>query len=428
MNRTFLLLVFIILMMASHAQSNYYAETTAWLNKNVIPLKTVKAENGFEDLKPLDSLIGVARIVELGECTHGSSEVFSMKHRMLEYLVKEKGFTIFSIEANMPEAYALNQYIIEGKGDSRKLLAGMYFWTWNTQEVLDMIEWMKKYNETATKKIMFTGFDMQFPETSIKIVRAYADTHQTSLLPIIDEYDSTSRHLHKVGKWFKTKLKKDDAEDFGTLADSLVNNIQNSTSLVKDTAFEWALQNARILLQYSQHLNKGPNRDECMAENIKWIANQNPEAKIVIWAHNGHVSKAPDKWGAIKMGGHLLKTFGKKMVVIGFTTEEGTYTAYNRDKSSLDSANVLRASKEGSCEYIFRTADADNFIIDLRNSSMTDKATSWMFEKPLIRHIGAIANDKYQFMNTDLNKDYDMLIFLRKTNASKCFVINYKKE
>ena len=421
-------LLFTSTVIISYAQSDYYAEATAWLNKNAIPIKTVKAENGLEDLKPLDNLIGDARIVELGECTHGSSEIFSMKHRMLEYLVKEKGFTIFSIEANMPEAYALNQYIIEGKGDSRKLLSGMYFWTWNTQEVLDMIEWMKKYNETATKKIMFTGFDMQFPETSIKIVRAYANTHQTLLLPIIDEYDSTSRHLHKVGKWYKAKLKKDDAEDFGTLADSLVNNIQNSTTLVKDTAFEWALQNARILLQYSQFLNKGPNRDECMAENVKWIADQNPGAKIVIWAHNGHVSKAPDKWGAIKMGGHLLKIFGKKMVVIGFTTEEGTYTAYNRDKSSLDSANVLLPGKEGSCEYIFRTADADNFIIDLRNSSMTDKATSWMFEKPLIRHIGAIANDKYQFMNTDLNKDYDMLIFLRKTNASKCFVINYKKE
>ena len=97
------------------------------LNKNCIPLKYVTAENGLDDLKPLKDLIGDARIVSLGECTHGSSEVFSMKHRMLEYLVKEKGFTIFSIEANMPEAFALNEYIIDGKGDSRKLLAGMYF-------------------------------------------------------------------------------------------------------------------------------------------------------------------------------------------------------------------------------------------------------------------------------------------------------------
>ena len=221
MKKIYLLSVAFFFCLFLNAQSAINNKQAEWINNNCIPLNYVTAENGFDDLKAMKSLIGNARIVSLGECTHGSSEVFSMKHRMLEYLVKEKGFTIFSIEANMPEAYALNGYIIDGKGDPRKLMAGMYFWTWNTQEVLDMIQWMKKYNETATKKIMFTGFDMQFPETSIKIVRAFANTHQTSLLPIIDEYDSTSRHLHKVGKWYKPKLKKDDAEDFGTLADSL---------------------------------------------------------------------------------------------------------------------------------------------------------------------------------------------------------------
>ena len=56
---------------------------------------------------------------------------------------KEMGFTIFSIEANMPEAYAVNNYVLNGVGDPKQLLQGMYFWTWNTQEVLDMILWMR---------------------------------------------------------------------------------------------------------------------------------------------------------------------------------------------------------------------------------------------------------------------------------------------
>ena len=173
MRKIYLLQVAIFFCLFIKAQSAIDNKQAEWINNNCIPLNYVIAGNGFADLQPLKSLIGDARIVSLGECTHGSSEVFSMKHRMLEYLVKEKGFTIFSIEANMPEAYALNEYIIDGKGNPRKLLAGMYFWTWNTQEVLDMIEWMKKYNETATNKISFTGFDMQFPDVSIKILRDY---------------------------------------------------------------------------------------------------------------------------------------------------------------------------------------------------------------------------------------------------------------
>jgi erythromycin esterase len=406
-----------------HAQTNN-TDATAWLNKNNIPIKTVKAESGLEDLKPLNTIIGDARIVELGECTHGSSEIFSMKHRMLEYLVKEKGFTIFSIEANMPEAYALNQYILEGKGDSRKLLAGMYFWTWYTQEVLDMIEWMKKYNETATNKISFTGFDMQIAVTSIKIVRDYVSENQPSLLPAINKFDSTNRHLEKVGK----KLKKGDAKDLGALASEMISTLQETKSLTRDKPFEWALQNARILLQYSQYLNKGPNRDECMAANVKWILEQNPDAKMVIWAHNGHILKVSDKFGQVKMGGHLSKLYGKQMLTIGFTSEEGTYTAYSRTHSSIDSANILISGRKNSCESIFKTADADNYIIDLRNSAITDKATSWMFEKPLMRTIGALVDDKYQFIDTDLNKEYDMIIFLKKTSSSKCFSITTKKE
>jgi erythromycin esterase-like protein len=76
----------------------------AWMKANAVPLTTVVAGNGFADMRPLAKLIGNARIVALGEATHGSREFFQLKHRMLEFLATEMGFTIFSIEANMPEA------------------------------------------------------------------------------------------------------------------------------------------------------------------------------------------------------------------------------------------------------------------------------------------------------------------------------------
>jgi erythromycin esterase-like protein len=78
-----------------------------WLRTNAIPLATVEAGHSFADLEPLKTLIGNARIVALGEATHGSREIFQVKHRMLEFLASEMGFTIFSMEANMPEAYRL---------------------------------------------------------------------------------------------------------------------------------------------------------------------------------------------------------------------------------------------------------------------------------------------------------------------------------
>lgn len=393
---------------------------TDWLNKNCIPLKYVKAENGLDDLKPLKDLIGDARIVSLGECTHGSSEVFSMKHRMLEYLVKEKGFTIFSIEANMPEAYALNGYIIDGKGDPRKLLAGMYFWTWNTQEVLDMIEWMKKYNETATNKILFTGFDMQFPDVAIKTLRDYLVLNKSGFLSILNDYDSLSK---------KKQLKKNEGNDkFKTLqadAQIILDSLNAYKPKVYNKDFNWAFQNAHILWQYAANHFSNPSRDESMAENVKWILDQNPSAKIVLWAHNGHVRKDNDGFEYKSMGEYLDKLYGKQMIAIGFATAEGTYTAVQRDGKKfigLDSTNTI-LPKENSYESIFTTADAADFLLDLRNISKDQEGCGWVFEKKFFRAIGAGAMDKFQFAKINLTSHFDMIIFMRKTSASKCFSI-----
>jgi erythromycin esterase len=419
MEKTILLLsaIFFRLFLLAQSESN---NAPNWLNKNCIPLKYVKAENGFDDLKPLKDLIGKARIVSLGECTHGSSEVFSMKHRMLEYLVIEKGFTIFSIEANMPEAFALNEYIIEGKGEPRKLLAGMYFWTWNTQEVLDMIEWMKKYNETATKKIMFTGFDMQFPNISIKIIRDYLNLNKPGFLSILNDYDLLSK---------KKLMKKNEGNNiFKTLmadAQILMDSLNAHKPGIFDKDFNWAFQNASILWQYAANHFSNPSRDESMAENVKWILNENPSAKIVLWAHNGHIKKDNDGFENKSMGEYLDKLYGKEMIAIGFATAEGTYTALQRDGTkftALDSTNNI-LPKENSYESIFNTADAANFLLDLRNVSKDQESSGWIFEKIFFRVIGAVAMNKYQFTKINLTSHFDMIIFIRKTSASKCFSI-----
>jgi erythromycin esterase-like protein len=94
-----------------------------------------------------------------------------MKHRLTEFLASQLGFTIFSIEANMPEAYRLNDYVLYGKGEPKALLQGMYFWTWNTEEVLAMIEWMRGFNASGKGRIEFTGFDMQTARVAMQNVQ-----------------------------------------------------------------------------------------------------------------------------------------------------------------------------------------------------------------------------------------------------------------
>ena len=144
----------------------------AWLRDNAVAFETAEAGNGFADLEPLREMIGDARIVALGEGTHGTREFFQMKHRLLEFLASEMGFTIFSIEASTPEAYAINPYVRGGDGDPAALIGGMYFWTWNTEEVLAMVEWMREFN-AAGHDLQFTGFDMQAPDVAMENVTEF---------------------------------------------------------------------------------------------------------------------------------------------------------------------------------------------------------------------------------------------------------------
>src|SRR6186997_1834912 len=96
-----------------------------WVRGRAIRLTTAESGHGFADLQALRKVVGNARIVSLGEATHGSREFFQLKHRMLEFLATQMGFSIFSIEANMPEAYRLNDYVLNGTGDPAALIRGM---------------------------------------------------------------------------------------------------------------------------------------------------------------------------------------------------------------------------------------------------------------------------------------------------------------
>src|SRR5260370_18652489 len=89
-------------------------EQLDWVSSAAIPIAGADPGQSSDDLTPLKDLIGGAHIVGLGEATHGSSEFFRMKHRIIDFLPSQIGFTIFSIEANMPEPYRTTDSVPNG--------------------------------------------------------------------------------------------------------------------------------------------------------------------------------------------------------------------------------------------------------------------------------------------------------------------------
>jgi erythromycin esterase len=382
-------------------------EELEWLKNNVYPLSTYDpTRKSDEDLEVIDSLIGDAHVVGLGEVTHGSSEIFQMKHRIIKFLAEKKNFEIFSMEANMPEAYRLNDYIIEGKGNPTELIKGMHYWTWSTQEVLNMVEWMKLHN-ASKQQIQFTGFDIQFYDLSIKELEKNFKSNSTildDLIAIKQLLDKTSKHHRNTRLGAISKEDKDAIE--GKI--SRVREAIKKLKITKDR-MAWLQQNVRIVEQYVDKTIF--SRGKFMAENLMWIRSQNPGSKIVIWAHNAHIQRTMHG-----MGNTLSDSLAKDYVSIGFTFASGTYTA-------MGSQGLTEYQAEepynGTFEKFFESIDDPIFIIDLRSvKAQKPTLAKWLLEKLDFRQVGMMKPER-EFYETDLSEDYDLIVFIKNSSGSK---------
>ncbi|HSU16987.1 erythromycin esterase family protein [Longimicrobium sp.] len=386
----------------------------AWVRRHAIPLRTDAPGGDDADLRALRPLVAGARIVALGEGTHGTREFFRAKHRLVQWMVEREGVTVFTIEANMPEARRVNEYVLTGRGDPRAALAGLYFWTWNTEEVLALMEWMRAYNASGRGRVEFWGFDMQFPGVAADSVRAFVARADPAFLPQADSASaiatSAFEAVRRGGRAdsVQARVWRDAA------ARVLAHLAANRTTYLArfDTMqVDWAEQNARIVEQAARTMLAGPaSRDSSMAENVAWIAAHHPTGtRMVLWAHNGHVSRAP---GA--MGAHLDHRFGSAYRVFGFAFGEGEYTAIGpRGLASYPAA----APEAGSVESVLRSTGMPRFVLDLRGAAEEENG-AWLAAPHAFRSIGAGAME-HPFRDTPVARYFDALVYFDQTTPSR---------
>ncbi len=407
-----------------------------WLASHAIRLRTVVAHNGFDDMQPIKKIIGKAHVVELGEATHGTREFFQLKHRMLEFLVTEMGFTVFGIEASMPEAYAVNNYLLTGKGDPARALNGLYFWTWNTEEVLDMIQWMRQYNADPThvKKVKFYGFDMQSAPLAVRRTLAYlqkvdpaqAIAAEKPLAPFANPI--TDNDYNTATGEAETAAKAKVA-----ISTVLARFDTRKREYVRQTsAAEWAIarQHASIVAQKLEFRTgagsigldrAGVVRDSSMAANIRWILDhEGPGTKMVVWAHNLHVAMQPGL-----MGGHLHQALGAEMVAFGFAFNQGGFQSVELPFPSPTGLRQFSVgpSPAGSVDATLAAAGLQIAAIDLRSLPRDGAVAKW-FGAPRQTHgpIGSMYSEQsaaFFFTSPVMPSIYDALLFVEKTTAAR---------
>ena len=384
------------------------------LRSVIIPLNSVEIYSDYSDLDYLKERTKYAKIVALGEATHGSSEIFKMKSKIIRYLVENEGFDIFAIEANMPEAYKLNRYIIKGEGDPKKLIKGMIFWTWDTKEVLDLVNWMQSYNSAHTKKVIFTGFDMQYYNGALLEVKRLCSSCGKDWQDYFNTLETNLKKFERVRAYkiipYSSEERNYFKREFSYLRKFGYENIKDSNEK------SWFLQCIRIIEQsitFTQDINNEDYRDRCMSENLLWILNHSKEtSKVIVWAHNGHIQKTDTV-----MGHYISNKLKQKYLAIGFAIDHGKYTARHWKTNKLSAYN-LKPSYPGTYEYYFHLVGKPLFLLDFKRLNFKDPRSKWLNKKLAFRQIGAVFSPE-QFSTEQILKDFDIVIFIDKSTPSK---------
>src|SRR5262249_29571124 len=327
--------------MSGAARAHAEAEVVAWLKANALPLATVEPGSPFHDLVPLRAMLSKARVVSLGESTHGTREFFKLKHRLIEYCVAELGFTIIAFEANYGAMLAVNDYVLHGKGDIADVIApGVGIDIYDTEEVLALIEWARGWNVTHARKVQFHGLDMQASPPAVLHLLAYLERVAPELAAI------SERALAPLASQFTlftlSRLPASAQDRVSAQINNLIDafKIERASWVARAGESEWHLarQCAELLAQFVR-MASAKNDEEGFSARALAMANTvrallgagGPHANALVWAHSGHAERDAGYECAFAssdvktMGSFLHTMFGAEHVAIGFAFNQGAF-------------------------------------------------------------------------------------------------------
>jgi erythromycin esterase len=367
-------------------------------------------------------------IVALGEATHGTKEFFEMKHRIFQYLVENHSYRAFIFEIDFTEAFIFNDWI-QGRNNEaidELMRTYMHFWTWRTQEVKALFEWMKSYNHGRPEEemIYFGGNDVQFNTYDLDELARRLDAINPDLaLEIVDANEIYTLMISKYenGVEFNDVSRIENGiEETYHLLDEHEDDIVSQSSIEE---FSVIYQLVRKMEQTAEHLrfkheyNRWELRDQYMAENSSWWLNHlGQDAKIVLWAHNGHVARNQNYTVNGSQGWHLNAEHGRNYKVIGFGFARGLFTAYSQS-TGLHPKKISDDPMFKSYTHFFDQAAHENFILYFQEIN-DQPLKNWLATTNKMLQLGSVYESSvYQYyLDLRITSFYDMFIFFSDTD------------
>lgn len=312
-----------------------------------------------------------------------------------------------------------------GRGDPRAALARLGYWTWDTEELLSLLHWMREHNLRAgdLPPLRFFGMDMQDPQLAIADVLTFLRREAPAEEKGAREaYDCLGplQTMEEVTRIYQEYRQRDPARQLA--CESAIGGVQERLNPVlaragKSRESERARTGARLVSQFERYLRMRSLRDRFMAENVaSLLAEAGPAGKAVLWTHNGHAVNRPGS-----LGGGLKKRFGPRALLVGMTFQGGTFRAVEQDaEGRYGGIRSLRAPElpADGLERHLSQAAGRAALFDLRPAS----GPSPLHGSLPMRRIGASfapSRPEASFTPVRLAEDFDLLAYVAESSPTR---------
>ncbi|NJK31581.1 MAG: erythromycin esterase family protein [Deltaproteobacteria bacterium] len=400
------------------------------------------APSDYDDLL---ELVGDARLVLLGEASHGTHEFYQARAQISKRLISEKGFDAVAVEADWPDALRVSRYV-RGESEDRTPNAALSdfrrfpTWMWRNHEIEAFVAWLREYDAARphAQRVGFYGIDLYSLFRSIEVVLEYLDqTDREAAARARARYgcfDHFDRDSQRYG--YATAFGLSESCEDGVVAQLLELQQRSSTALGKrtkglDEAF-YAEQNARLIVSaeryyramFGTRVSSWNLRDQHMADTVDQLSEhlrrRGGQGKIIVWAHNSHLGDARatemGRRGELNVGQLLRQRHGDECRLIGFTTYGGTVTAAS-DWDGPTERKRVRPAMSRSYELLFHQLDVPDFFMSLREPEIAE-----ILRQPrLERAIGVIYlphSERYShYFHASLASQFDAVLHFDTTRA-----------
>ena len=423
-------ILFLFLLFSCHAIHNGRTTPAPTMTENSADTIRYYPLENEDDLEVLLNEIGNAKIVLLGESTHGTHEYYAWRAAITKKLIKEKGFDLVAIEGDWDDSYKINQFIRGPLHDSAEVINVLKQYDrwpssmWGNYEMVPIIQWMNAYNQNRLGKIGFYGLDL------------YSFWEWTGEPTVIE--DTAIQHAIKQVRDFFSVYNNDamiyadslrhSGSNGSMVAKHLWNEVQRFTHnrQPKDEADFVLYQHAWLVFEGEQYFRttikdhvKAINlRDAHMAATIKRLLDfHGRDSKAVVWVHNGHAGDA--NYSSMSSSGYaslaqiLRNELGRsKIFCVGFGTYKGTVMAGYSWNGRVQEQTVLPA-KGGSWEYMLHKINSHNKIILSKDIQDNVSLNKWIE----FRSIGAAYEGAAIYSRSIIPKRFDAFVFIDSTTA-----------